>query len=108
MAKCEGGMGFKDLTLFNQALLARQGWRLMQNPDSLVSRLLKAKYFLHHSFLESSVKHNSSYIWRSICASKDVLVAGLGWRVGTGEKIRIWKDPWLMSSTTARILSPLK
>ena len=73
-----------------------------------MSRLLKAKYFVHHSFLESSVKHNSSYIWRSICDSKDVLVAGLGWRVGTGKKIWIWKDPWLMSSTTTRILSPLK
>ena len=46
LPKSSGALGFKDLRLFNQALLARQAWRLVAFPDSLCARLSKAKYFL--------------------------------------------------------------
>ena len=36
----EGRLGYRDLHLFNLAMLARQGWRILQNPDSLVAQLL--------------------------------------------------------------------
>ena len=39
-----GGLGFRDLHLFNLAMLARQGWRLIQDPDSLCGQILRAKY----------------------------------------------------------------
>ena len=105
-AKKEGGIGFRDIALFNKALLAKQAWRLLQNPSSLVCRMLKAKYFPHTPFLEATVPNNASYLWRSICDSKVVLKAGLRWRVGNGELIKIWKDKWLPCPTTYRVISP--
>uniref|UniRef100_A0A2N9IE72 Reverse transcriptase zinc-binding domain-containing protein n=1 Tax=Fagus sylvatica TaxID=28930 RepID=A0A2N9IE72_FAGSY len=106
--KSEGGIGFRDLYLFNKALLAKQGWRILKQPHSLVHRFLKAKYFPHHNFLEASVPRNASFIWRSICEAKDVLVSGMRWRVGSGENIKIWKDPWLPCPTTYRVISPFR
>ncbi|XP_024190440.1 uncharacterized protein LOC112194431 [Rosa chinensis] len=44
--KNEGGLGFRNMHHFNLALLAKQGWRLVQNLNSIIARLLKAKYFL--------------------------------------------------------------
>lgn len=34
--KREGGLGFRDLELFNQAMLTKTFWRIMHSPSSLV------------------------------------------------------------------------
>jgi hypothetical protein len=42
--KNHGGMGFRDTWAFNEALLTKQGWRFITQPDSLVAKVYKAKY----------------------------------------------------------------
>ncbi|KAL9661721.1 hypothetical protein QQ045_026549 [Rhodiola kirilowii] len=44
-AKDMGGLGFRDFGSFNDALLAKQIWRLASNQAALTSRLVKAKYY---------------------------------------------------------------
>lgn len=43
--KKKGGLGYRDLHLFNLAMLARQGWRLLAFPDSLCAQVLRVKYY---------------------------------------------------------------
>ncbi|CAN1188858.1 hypothetical protein LINPERHAP2_LOCUS39578, partial [Linum perenne] len=43
--KSEGGLGFRDLHHFNLALLARQGWKIISESESLLSQLLKGGIF---------------------------------------------------------------
>jgi hypothetical protein len=88
-------MGFKDLRAFNEALLAKQGWRLITNPHSLVARILKAKYYPNKDFLKAKQGQNMSYSWQSILKASWVLRKGCKWNVGNGEKIGIWEDNWL-------------
>lgn len=61
----------------------------------MVAKLYKARYFPTTTFLQSSLGHNPSFIWRSICEAKGVLERGVRWRVGTGENISILEQPWL-------------
>ncbi|KAL8520007.1 hypothetical protein ACS0TY_010807 [Phlomoides rotata] len=54
-------------------MLGKFGWRIMMNPDALVSSIVKAKYFSCSNFLESSLGSNPSYTWRSIHEAKDLV-----------------------------------
>ena len=66
--KHEGGMGFRDRVLFKKALLAKQGWRLiMKQPESLVARLMRAKYYPHSSFIQAEERSDNSFVWRVLC-----------------------------------------
>lgn len=44
--KKAGGMGFCTLREFNLAMLAKQGWKILQNDEILLSICLKGRYFL--------------------------------------------------------------
>jgi hypothetical protein len=94
-SKKEGGLGFRDLYGFNLAMLARQAWRMLTNPESLCAKVLKAKYFPNCSILEASSSPGISYTWRSILKGVSLLKEGIVWRVGDGTNINIWTDPWL-------------
>lgn len=86
-SKVAGGLGFRDLVLFNKAILAKQGWRILQNPDSFISRILQAKYHPSSTFLEARIGSRASFVWRSNCNARELLEQGLLWRGGDGRSI---------------------
>jgi hypothetical protein len=98
-------MGFRDFHSFNLAMLAKQVWRLINEPDSLCARVLKAKYYPHGNILKAGPKAGSSYTWQSIVAGIATFKRGHIWRVGNGESIDIWSDPWIPSSQDGKVIS---
>lgn len=99
-------MGFKDLKAFNLALLAKQGWRLSQNPSSLTHRVFKAKYFADCSFMEAQVGKKPLYVWRSIMAAREMVERGSRWCIGNGKTMEIWRDRWIPTPNNFKIISP--
>ncbi|KAA3474993.1 reverse transcriptase [Gossypium australe] len=94
------GMGFRDLNSFNIALLAKQGWRLLRNPNSLLARTLKAKYYKSSDFLKSELGNLPSFTWKSLWAAKGLILQGMGWRIGDGKTVSIWNDKWIPGNET--------
>lgn len=93
--KCLGGLGFKAMFLFNKALLAKQVWRILDQPHCLLARVFKARYFPKSDVLSAKIGAYPSFTWRSICIAREVIGDGVLWRVGKGDRINIWNDPWL-------------
>lgn len=88
------------------AMLAKQGWRLIHNPNSPCAQILKAKYFPDSNLLKAKVRQGCSYTRRSILQGVEVLKNGVIWRIGNGQSVDIWTDPWLPRGVTRRPVSP--
>jgi len=75
-------------------------------PNTLMARIFKAKYFPHSFFMESSLGSRPSFSWRSIFSAKDLLQHVLIWRVGNGQNIQVWGDRWLSVPVSYSVQSP--
>ncbi|KAJ9136337.1 hypothetical protein P3X46_033428 [Hevea brasiliensis] len=93
--KIQGVLGFKDINAFNMAFLAKQGWRILNNPHSLLARVLKGKYFPFTSFLESHIGSNPSWGWKSIMSGRRVIEKGVRWQVSNWQSVLCKVDNWV-------------
>ena len=89
-----GGLGFKDLQKFNEALLAKQVWHLLEDKPSLFHRFFKSKFFPRGSIFDAK-EGRGSFAWKSILKSRELIKKGSQWRVGNGENIPIYGAKWL-------------
>ena len=89
-SKMVGGIGFRDLAMFNDSLLTKQAWRLLHNKTSLFYKVFKDRFFPNTTIMEATDSRIGSYAWKSILIGRDIIQRGSRWRVGNGEKISIW------------------
>jgi hypothetical protein len=93
-----GGMGFGDMCLFNQALLARQAWRLIHMPNGLCARVLRAKYYPQGNMIDTVFTGNPSPTWSAISYGLELLKHAIAY----GRSMRIWRDNWISRETVMK------
>ncbi|TYJ37047.1 hypothetical protein E1A91_A05G349200v1, partial [Gossypium mustelinum] len=89
-----GGLGIRDVRLFNLALLGRQVWRLINNTDSFCFKVLSSKYFLDGNIFHAKKVDKASFTWSSIVVVAEAFKKRFGWQIGNDEKINTWTDNW--------------
>ena len=70
------GMGFIDLAMFNDFLLAKQAWRLLHNKTSLFYKVFKARFFPKSTIMEAVDTRMGSYARKSILRGRDIIQRG--------------------------------
>lgn len=93
--KKDGGLGFRDIQCFNDTMLAKLCWRMIEEPNCPLAKVLKGKYCTSSSLLECSTLSSASNGLRGILAGRDLLVKHLGCAIGNGDKVNVWDDHWL-------------
>nr|XP_027093548.1 uncharacterized protein LOC113713943 [Coffea arabica] len=101
--KKAGGLGFKDLEAFNLALLGKQIWRLLTQPNLLVSRVLKSRYHPKQSIFKCKVAGNASWIWKGLMRARQLVEEGTRKRIGNGLSTNIWEDNWIPMTPNGRV-----
>lgn len=76
--------------------LAKLGWRLLTEPDSLWSRVLRAKYCDSRCDLDMFKADNNAFnASRGIMSSVDVIRKGINTTIRNGSKAFFWHHKWL-------------
>lgn len=93
--KTDGGLGIRVSRDMNKALIAKVGWRLIHDRESLWARILRSKYVvgdIHDPTWMVAGKKVSS-TWRSVVLGiREVIVVGHNWVIGNGRQIKFWTD----------------
>ena len=58
------------------------------------------------SVVRHSVSNTGSAVWKGILHGLELLKRGVIWRVGDGEHIRTWRDPWIPRPSSFRLITP--
>ncbi|KAL5832238.1 hypothetical protein ACOSQ4_017592 [Xanthoceras sorbifolium] len=86
-------------------MLAKQSWRLILFPNSLVAKVLKSVYFPNSTFLDVSLGSSPSFVWKSLLWGRDLVNLGSRWRIGSGASTFVYKDRWLPRQSSFKVLS---
>ncbi|CAA7037248.1 unnamed protein product [Microthlaspi erraticum] len=98
LPKRDGGLGIRSAAEMNKAMIAKVGWRLLQDQNSLWGGVLRSKYKIGDLSERGWIvtKPYWSATWKSILSGmREVVFQGLGWVAGDGNSIKFWTDRWL-------------
>ena len=99
--KNDGGLGVGDLAVKNAGLLLKWWWRYGKEDDQLWKKVIKSIYQEDNGLIPSKSGPKSSGPWQVIknlirtqqpLAMK--IVQFLRLKLGNGERIKFWEDPW--------------
>lgn len=107
-SKAEGGLGFRDIQLFSQALLAKIAWRIMTVPNSLLARVLVGKYCQKKNFLEAELPSVCSHGWMGILHGRNLLRDNVGKAIGNRMTTMVWKDSWISLEKQVKPVGPIQ
>lgn len=102
------GMGFRGVGEFNINLLGKNLQRLLTREQTLTGRVFKARYYPRRSIMEAKFCFSQSYAWKSILSAQKRMQVGHRWRIGNGNKVRVWKDCRVPGQEDSKIKSPVR
>ena len=91
-----GGLGIRNMAIFNKALLGKWLWRYSTESSSLWRQVIDSKYGGQERDWCSNIVRSTHGVslWKHIRAGWDVFSNHISHKLGDGSRIRFWHDTW--------------
>ncbi|KAL0294264.1 UNVERIFIED_CONTAM: hypothetical protein Sradi_6895300 [Sesamum radiatum] len=97
-SKEEGGLGLRRVLYMNQALMLKNVWRLLQEDPNSIWVAWVLRYRLRRHSIWTVNTTTASWCWKQLVKASFLIKDGIEYRVGYGNRFRIWTDLWHPSS----------
>ncbi|GKE20061.1 putative RNA-directed DNA polymerase, partial [Tanacetum coccineum] len=101
----EGGLGIRNLEVFNYALMTTHIWNILSSKESLWVRWIHKYKLRGRTFWDIPVKNEMSWGWRKLLQLRDVMPPFFWVTLGNGMSTSIWYDKWCMAAPLCNYLS---
>ncbi|KAF4361619.1 hypothetical protein F8388_007635 [Cannabis sativa] len=89
-----GGLGFRRSADINFSLIAKLGWDMASNTQSLWKSVLLERYCPHSDFLSTTIPTSASLVARGIWANRDFIADNSIWAIGKNSQVNLWSGLW--------------
>ncbi|GKD27234.1 hypothetical protein Tco_1233448 [Tanacetum coccineum] len=92
--KDQGGLGLKDINLWNDALLIKHLWNIAAKKDSMWVKWIHEERLKGTSIWKAETDVNASWGWKNLLKLRDKIVQHVYYKIGNGKKTSVWYDTW--------------
>ena len=90
----QGGLGIIKLNLLKKAMLTKQFWKIIDNPNRLSSKVIIQKYDKGSIEFLSDSNTNTNWKWKDIRSNAPFITNSLCWQVRTSDTIELRSRFW--------------
>ncbi|GKB91388.1 RNA-directed DNA polymerase, eukaryota, reverse transcriptase zinc-binding domain protein [Tanacetum coccineum] len=92
--KQKGGLGLKDLRVWNRAIIVKHLWHIVTDKESLWVKWVNTEKLKGRSIWEIKEDNNDSWGWRNLLKQRNDVRRFIISKLGNGGKTSLWFDNW--------------
>ena len=91
--KMKGGLGIRNFSILNRALLCKWSWRFATQRESFWKLIISRKYGEEGGWISREVREGYGVgLWKEIRKEGFLMFQNVSFVVGDGRRVKFWKD----------------
>ncbi|GJU26824.1 RNA-directed DNA polymerase, eukaryota, reverse transcriptase zinc-binding domain protein [Tanacetum coccineum] len=103
--KDQGGLGIKPLKKWNEVLLIRQFWKIIENNESLWAKWVNLVKLKKKSIWNVQIDKSDSWGWKTMLKIRDEIKNHVWYKIGNGKSISVFYDRWCSIGPLSEMIS---